>query len=74
MIAEAQYLMNNTSLSPEEIEEINDRLPSITESEWELLHKTLVDRQTNPLQRIKNGETLSAREINLACLKAMKHE
>lgn len=74
MIAEAQYLMNNASLSPEEIEDINEILPSITESEWERLHKVLVDKQTDALTKIKNGETLSAREINLACLKAMKHD
>lgn len=74
MIAEAQYLMNNASLSPEEIEDINEILPSITESEWERLHKTLVDKQTDPLTKIKNGELLKVRDINIACYKASKNE
>jgi len=74
MIQEAQYLMNNTSLSPEEIEDINDLLPNITEREWESLRKTLIDKQTNPLQRIKNGELIRVKDLNIACFKASKSE
>lgn len=75
MIAEAQYLMHNASLSSEEMENINELLTSqITEQEWDLLHKTLLDRQTGPLTKIKNGELLKVRDINIACHKASKNE
>ena len=74
MIQEAQYLMNNASLSPEEIEDINEILPTISEREWENLHKTLVDKQTDPLTKIKNGELLKVIDINIAVYKACKNE
>ena len=74
MIQEAQFLMNNASLSPEEIEDINEILPTISEREWENLHKTLVDKQTDPLTKIKNGELLKVIDINIAVYKACKNE
>ena len=74
MIQEAQFLMNNASLSPEEIEDINEILPTISEREWENLHKTLVDKQTDPLTKIKNGELLKVRDINIAVYKACKND
>jgi len=74
MIQEAQYLMKTASLSPEQIEEIEYRLPSISEAEWNELHKTLVDRQLSPLERLKNGELLKVRELNIACKKAAGNE
>ena len=66
--------MNNASLSPEEIEDINEILPTISEIEWENLHKSLVDKQTNPLTKIKNGELLKVRDINIAVYKACKND
>lgn len=75
MIAEAQYLMHNASLSSEEREEINELLTSqITEQEWNLLHKTLTDRQTDPLTKVKNGELLKMKDVNIAVHKATKNE
>lgn len=74
MIQEAQYLMRTASLSPEQIEEIEYRLPSISEAEWNELHKTLVDRQLSPLERLKNGQLLGSKELNIACRKAVDNE
>lgn len=74
MIQEAQYLMRTASLSPEEIEDLEDKLPGISEAEWTELHKTLVDRQLSPLERLKNGELLRVRELNIACKKATGNE
>lgn len=75
MIAEAQYLMHNASLSSEEIEDINELLTSqITEQEWDQLHKTLLDKQTDPLVKVKNGELLKMKDLNIAVHKASKNE
>lgn len=42
----------------------------ISEAEYDRLRLDLLQKQTHPLMRIRNGETLKQSEINLAVLKA----
>lgn len=75
MIAETQYLLNNSNLSPDELEQVVNTLnDEISEQEYLELNQRLIDRQISPLDRIKNGEIVKVKDINIACAKAVKHE
>lgn len=73
-IAELNYLLYHSNLSYDEKEAINERLNDITEAEYFELEKSLRNRQINDLDRLRNGETLSASQINNAVKLAAKNE
>lgn len=74
MIAETQKLMYGTNLSSEEQDEILYKLNGLSESEYNELHKHLIDKQINSLDRLKNGETLNQWQVNAAVKRAAKNE
>lgn len=73
-IAELNYLLYHSNLSYDEKEAINERLGDISEAEYFELEKSLRNRQINDLDRLRNGETLSASQINNAVKLATKNE
>lgn len=64
------YLTYEAGLSSEEQENIFAEFGEMTEQRYEELLKTLSDRQTNPLARLKNGEGVSMKDINKAVRQA----
>jgi hypothetical protein len=74
MIAETVRRLAESNLSPEEQEEIFHRMEGdLTEQEYFDIQRVLTDRQTSPLTRVKNGETLNQSQINQAVRQAVKH-
>lgn len=73
-IAELNFLLYNSNLSHEERDALSEKLNGITEAEYFELEKMLRNRQINDLDRLRNGETLSAAQINNAVKLAAKNE
>lgn len=75
MIAELQYQLYHSNLTHEERDLIDEQLgKEMTEGEFEELKKRIGDREINPLDRIRNGESLNQAQINHAVLLASKNE
>ena len=74
MMQELINLSYQANMSHEEREAVFGNLEGITEQGYEELQRELLARQLNPLERIKNGETLKASEINQAVKKAANNE
>lgn len=74
-IGELQYLLNNSTLSAEELEQVVYKLNDpITEGEYDELKKELTDRQISARDRIRNGEIVKQVDVNLAVMQAIKSE
>lgn len=75
MIAELQNQLYHSNLTHEERDLIDEQLAKdLSESEYEELKKRIGDRAINPLDRVRNGESLSQSQINHAVLLASKNE
>lgn len=74
MMQELVALAYQSGLSSEEMEHFFAGLEGITEEKYVELQKNLLARQLNPLERIKNGETLKASEINQAVKRAANND
>ncbi len=70
MAKELAYMAYQAGLDSEEREQIFAEFGEMTEQRYEELLKTLADRQTNPLARLKNGEGLLMKDINKAVRQA----
>lgn len=68
-INELANLLRKSDLTWQEVEKID---PVMSQDEFEELKRTLIDRQISELERMKRGETLSAKQINEAVKKACK--
>jgi ABC-type transporter MlaC component len=66
MAREIASLAYYAGLDSEEKEKLFAEFGEMSEQRYEELIKTLSDRQTNPLARLKNGEGLLMRDINKA--------
>lgn len=68
---ELQGMVYTSDLSHEEKGHVFNRLESeISESEFEQIRNSVMQRQPSPLTKVRNGETLSQKEINQAVKKA----
>lgn len=74
MMQELYNLAYRANLSSEEMEAMFENVEGITQEGFEQLKKELAAKELNPLERIKNGETLKASEINRAVVEAAKRE
>lgn len=70
MIEELERL--SRILPHDEADELFEQLNGISEAEYNQMKWELEQRQTSPLNRIKNGETLSQKEISVAVMQACK--
>jgi hypothetical protein len=64
------YLTYEAGLDSEERENVFAEFGEMSEQRYNELLKTLLDRQNNPLARLKNGEGVSMDEINKAVKQA----
>lgn len=72
-IAELQFLLNNSNLSPNELEKVTYQLNDpITEGEYDELRKELTNRQISSLDRVRNGEYVNQWQINQAVRQASR--
>lgn len=77
MLHELRGLMYKSDLSHEEREAIEEGITGgLTSEVYDQIITDLYQRQKidNPVVRIKNGETLSAKEINQAVMKVVNDE
>jgi len=70
MAREIASLAYYAGLDSEEKEKLFAEFGQMSEHRYEELLKTLSDRQTNPLARLRNGEGLLMKDINKAVLMA----
>jgi ABC-type transporter MlaC component len=70
MAREIASLAYYAGLDSEEKEKLFAEFGEMSEQRYEELLKTLSDRQTNPLARLRNGEGLLMKDINKAVLMA----
>lgn len=71
MLYELHGLVYQSDMSSSEKGEIFERLnEDLTEGEFNALKNTVLERQSTALTRIKNGETMSAKEISEAVKQA----
>jgi hypothetical protein len=70
MMQELYNMAYRANMSQEEMESFFDGVEGITEQGFQELKQKLAGRELSPLERIKNGETLKASEINEAVRKA----
>ena len=73
MAKELAYMAYQAGLDSEEREQVFAEFGEMSEQRYEELLKTLSDRQTNPLARLRNGEGLLMRDINKAVEMAAKN-
>ena len=66
MAREIASLAYYAGLDSEEKEKLFAEFGEMSEQRYEELLKTLSDRQTNPLARLRNGEGLLMKDINKA--------
>lgn len=74
MMQELYSLAYRANLSHEEMESFFDGIEGITEQGYQELRQRLIAKELSPLERIKNGETLKASEINQAVFRAANKE
>lgn len=69
MLAELKNLAYR-SMTSEEAENFFDGVEGVTEEGYEQMRIELLQRQSSPLVRLKNGETMSAKQIGEAVKQA----
>lgn len=73
MITELQFLLNNSNLSHDELEDVMEKINNpLTEAEFDELQKVLRNRQITSLDRVKNGEYVNQGQINQAVRQATR--
>jgi len=74
MAREIASLAYYAGLDSEEKEKLFAEFGEMSEQRYDELVKTLSDRQTNPLARLRNGEGLLMKDINKAVKQAVNND
>lgn len=71
-IEELTSLIQKSDLTHQELDSIN--FESMTEQDFDMLKRSLIDRELNELEAARRGCTLSAKQINKAVNRATNNE